>query len=229
MVDSEGSGQPDASEVPDELKTAIGEFLPKAGTGDDGVEREPYEAVAGYIQKLLAERGEGHNEIDTQSGERITPLAPDREKINLEDIAHGLSNVGRFAGQGKEFYSVARHSVYVSYEVDARGASREAQRYALVHDAAEAYLSDVPGPVKKSLPGYKHAEKHLDETIADALGLEITDVKEADEAVNSHELWVHFPDGDHQEPDNLHHDPDAVDTGEDDKAVFLQRARELGL
>jgi hypothetical protein len=50
---------------------------------------------------------------------KITPFEPDCEKINLK-------HVGRFAGQGKEFYSVARHSVHVSLEVEARGGSREA-------------------------------------------------------------------------------------------------------
>lgn len=44
-----------------------------------------------------------------------------------------------------------------------------------------------------------------------------------------HELSVKFPDGDHEEPDDLHHDPDVIDMDEDDKALFLRRARDLSL
>jgi hypothetical protein len=235
MTEAEDGGPPPADGVPEELKRELERFLPEPDEGDTtGVDRAPYEAVAGRVQELLAERTGGHRQIDTRSGEKITPFEPDCEKINLEDIAHGLSNVGRFAGQGKDFYSVARHSVHVSLEVEARGGSPEAQRYALVHDAAEAYLSDVPGPVKKSLPGYKHAERHLDEAIVEALGLDATEdqralVEHADGAVGRHELAVQFPDGAHEEPDDLHHDPGARDGDTDDKDLFLRRARALGL
>lgn len=222
----------DSSAVPEYLEAALSRFFSETDSKDGGVDRARYETTAGRIQEMLAEHGGGHNEIDTWTGEKIRPLDPDPEKINLEDIAHGLSNVGRFAGQGREFYSVARHSVHVSLEVEARGGSEAAQRYALVHDAAEAYLSDVPGPVKKSLPGYKHAERRLDRTIVDALDLEAGgeekgSVECADGVVNEDELAEQFPDGNHDGSDDLHHDPDAVDTGADDKILFLRRAREL--
>jgi hypothetical protein len=234
MTEAEDDEQPAAQELPEELKRQLERFLPEPDEGDTtGVDRAPYEAVAGRVQELLAERTGGHRQIDTRSGEKITPFEPDCEKVNLEDIAHGLSNVGRFAGQGKDFYSVARHSVHVSLEVEARGGTQEAQRYALLHDAAEAYLSDVPGPVKKSLPGYKHAERRLDETIVAALGLDDTDegrelTEEADEAVGKHELSVQFPDGGHDEPD-LSHDPKGVGEDEDDKKLFLERSEGLQL
>jgi hypothetical protein len=234
MTEAGKGDPPDSDGVPEELERELERFLPEPNEGDTpGVDRAPYEAVAGRVQELLAERTGGHNHIDTRSGEKITPFEPDCEKIELEDIAHGLSNVGRFAGQGKDFYSVARHSVHVSLEVEARGGSKEARRYALVHDAAEAYLSDVPGPVKKSLPGYKHAERRLDETIVGALGLDATDeerelTEEADEVVGKHELSVQFPDGGHDEPD-LSHDPKRVDGRENDKRLFLERSEGLQL
>jgi hypothetical protein len=142
--------------------------------------------------------------------------------------------VGRFAGQGKEFYSVARHSVHVSLEVEARGGSRKVQRYALVHDAAEAYLSDVPGPVKKSSPGYKHAERALDRAVVEALDLDVTAdekafVERTDKVVGQYELAAYFPERGYEGPVDLHHDPDAVDASADDKALFLRRAQGLGL
>jgi hypothetical protein len=88
--------------------------------------------------------------------------------------------------------------------------------------------------VKKSLPGYKHAEKRLDAVIVDELGLEAGHserelVEDADEAVNKQELSVQFPGAGHEEPDDLYHDPDTVDTGRGDKALFLSRAGEIGL
>ena len=231
MAENSDGGAPDTPELPDRLERALSEYLTGADE-DSGVDMERFKKVAGRVQELLAEQDGGHGEIDTQSGEKIRPLDPDPEKIELKDIAHGLAHVGRFAGQGKDFHSVARHSVHVSHEVEARGGSMEAQRFALVHDAAEAYLSDVPGPVKKSLPGYKHAEDRLDETILDALGIEASDgslVKKADTAVNDHELSVFFANAAPEDPEDLNHDPEAVDRGGDDKKLFLGRARDLGL
>lgn len=230
MADPEENEGRNPRELPDELQSALDEYLVDT---DDGVDRPHFEAVAGYIQETLAEQDGGHNEIDTRSGETIRPLDPDPSKIRLEDIAHGLANVGRFAGQGNEFHSVARHSVYVSREVEARGGSAEAQRYALVHDAAEAYLSDVPGPVKKSLPGYKHAERRLDAAVEEALGLGVDDtehdlVKDADTAIGAYELSVFFPNAGHEEPDDFHHDPEAVGADEDDKELFMRRAADIG-
>ena len=233
MTETEGGDRSASPDLPEELEGALARFL-TGNDRDSDVDREQYEAVAGRVQKLLADWRGGHDEIDTRTGETIRPLAPESEKIKLEDIAHGLSNVGRFAGQGEGFYSVACHSVHVSHEVEARDGSIEAQRYALVHDAAEAYLSDVPGPVKKSLPGYKHAEKRLDAVVVDTFDLKAGHserelVEDADEAVNKHELSVQFPSADHEGPDDLYHDPDSVDTGRGDKALFLSRAGEIGL
>jgi len=233
MAENDNEEAPDPPSLPEELEEALIRFLAET-VRDNGADRARYEAVAGRVQQLLAEQDGGHKKIDTYTGETVRPLDPDPEKIKLEDIAHGLANVGRFAGQGKDFYSVARHSVHVSHEVEARGGSVEVQRYALLHDATEAYLSDVPGPVKKSLPGYKHAEKRLDAVVVNAFGLEVEAsdekvVEDADEAVNEHELSVQFPSADHEQPDDLHHDPDAVDTSESDKAPFLSWAGEIGL
>lgn len=227
--------RPDSAGLPEALKRELDGFLPTTEGPEDEIDRVPYEAVAGYVQELLAERGEGHREIDTWTGQKIIPADPDPEKIKLDDIAHGLSNLGRFAGQGPSMYSVARHSVHVSLEVEARGGSLAAQRWGLLHDGAEAYLSDVPGPVKKSLPGYKNVEKRLDEAILTAIGLDLTeDEKElvhdiADKVVGKHELSVQFPEGGHEEPGDLRHDPDTVDSGEDDKELFVSRACALGL
>jgi hypothetical protein len=52
--------------------------------------------------------------IETFSGKTLKLLAPIWADIRIDDIAHGLSNQGRFSGHTRHFYSVAEHSVRVS-------------------------------------------------------------------------------------------------------------------
>lgn len=208
----------------------------RANDGADGL-RSQFEAVAGELQALLAETNGGHGVIDTRTGEVVTPLAAAPDDILLEDIAHALSNLTRFAGHGNGPYSVARHSVRVSDEVEARGGSPAAVRWGLLHDATEAYLADVPAPVKRSLPGYTHAERRLAETVREAFDLDLSSeddrlVAAADADVGRYELAVHFPDGDHEKPtlesDATEYDPAGLEWDGDDEELFLRWARALG-
>jgi len=82
--------------------------------------------------------------IQTISGIAFYPLEPRPEEIQIYDIAHALSHQCRFAGHCRQFYSVAEHSVRVS-----RTVSPEFSLWGLLHDAAEAYLVDLPRPIKK--------------------------------------------------------------------------------
>ena len=104
--------------------------------------------------------------IQTYSGKAFYPLNPDPTLISLEDIAHGLSNLCRYGGQCRRFYSVAEHSVLLSYVVP-----DDLARWALMHDASEAYLCDIPKPIKPHLQGYDAIEDRLMEAIADRFGL----------------------------------------------------------
>lgn len=83
--------------------------------------------------------------IQTFSGRRFCPLDPNPESIVIQDIAHSLSMQCRFSGHIKQFYSVAQHSVGVSYLTN-----EEDALWGLMHDASEAYLVDIPSPLKKS-------------------------------------------------------------------------------
>lgn len=83
--------------------------------------------------------------IQTYTGKRFTPTNPNYKDINIEDIAHSLSMQCRFSGHVKRFYSVAQHSVLVSYICN-----HEDAFWGLMHDASEAYLVDVPSPLKRS-------------------------------------------------------------------------------
>ncbi len=195
--------------------------------------RARFEAVAGELQAVLAESNGGHGVINTRTGGTITPLAADPDDVSLADIAHALSNLTRFTGHGMEFYSVARHVVHVSYEVEARGGSPDAIRWGLLHDATEAYIADVPAPVKRSLPGYTHAEAELAAVVREAFDLDLSSADErlvdaADSDVGRYELAKHFPNGGHEEP-TLEYDPVTLKTDGDDKTLFLERTRALDI
>lgn len=89
--------------------------------------------------------------IQTASGEAYEFENPDPAAVKLEDIAHALSNMCRFAGHTKRFYSVAEHCVLVSRILEAEGETEAWQKIGLLHDAHEAYVWDCPRPLKPLL------------------------------------------------------------------------------
>lgn len=99
--------------------------------------------------------------IMTCSHKMFDPLAPEKELIDITDIAHALSMLCRANGHFRSFYSVGMHSINCAKEAIARGYSRRVQLACLLHDASEAYLSDVTRPVKEELPQYKVIEAPL--------------------------------------------------------------------
>ena len=106
--------------------------------------------------------------IQTVSGRRVNPFDADPADIDPADIAQALSNICRFGGHSRAFYSVAQHSLIVSELLEAQGATPAELMAALLHDAAEAYLGDLPHPIKhRSELGaqFKQAEKRLEAVI----------------------------------------------------------------
>ena len=107
--------------------------------------------------------------IQTASGRKYYPGDPLACDVVIDDIAHALSHICRYAGHCKEFYSVAEHSYHVSFLVP-----REHALLGLLHDATEAYLVDLPRPVKR-LPqirdGYADLEHYNWNAIASKFGL----------------------------------------------------------
>jgi hypothetical protein len=129
------------------------------------------------------------NCIRTFTGIYVNVFEPTLEMICIEDIAHGLSNQCRFGGHLPEFYSVAQHSFLCS-----QMAESEFKLEALLHDASEAYLLDIPSPIKQGLSNYKEIEDKLMVLIAEKFGFKYPltkAVKKIDEEMLQFE-WKHL-------------------------------------
>ncbi|NBC11661.1 MAG: phosphohydrolase [Planctomycetes bacterium] len=105
--------------------------------------------------------------VQTYTGRKFYPLAPRVEDIHIEDIAHALSNLCRYGGHSRSFYSVAQHSVYVACEAPPQHAL-----WGLLHDAAEAYVMDLPRPLKKAVAGYADAEARVMDAVCERFGMD---------------------------------------------------------
>ncbi|MCC6580760.1 MAG: phosphohydrolase [Phycisphaeraceae bacterium] len=122
--------------------------------------------------------------IQTYTGRQFFPLNPRAGDIDIADIAHALSLQCRFNGHCRCFYSVAEHSVRVSQVAPAKHAL-----WGLLHDAAEAYLTDLPRPVKSQLPWFSEQEDKLLDVLMRHFGLTMppegmpTEVKMADDTL----------------------------------------------
>lgn len=141
------------------------------------------------------------------------PVSP----VQIADVAWALSHLCRFGGSSTAFYSVGQHSVLVSALVQAAGGDKRAQLVALLHDAHEMVLADIPSPVKWGMPQavrdyYTEASNDVDERIRTGLGLHhlggaawdsAETVKRADlmalaierrdVMVRTKEVWPHIP------------------------------------
>lgn len=116
--------------------------------------------------------------IQLANGVMFDLLEPDSELIEIEAIAHSLSQLCRFTGHSTDFYSVAQHCVVVSRLVPA-----ELALDGLLHDGAEAFIGDVSTPLKRMLPQYRAIENNIEHTIGIRFGVFLKDmapVKHAD-------------------------------------------------
>lgn len=105
------------------------------------------------------------------SGRIIDYALPDISQITVHDIANALSKICRFSGQCEVFYSVAQHSVHVADRVAELDGTPEEQLQGLFHDAAEAFIGDIPRPLKRLVPSILHYENLLLSTIMAKLDL----------------------------------------------------------
>ena len=114
--------------------------------------------------------------IQTFSGLAFYPLDPRPEDIRIEDIAHALALQCRFTGHSRLFYSVAEHSVHVSYLCEPEDAL-----WGLLHDASEAYLGDVSRPLKRqpAMREYRVAERDAQWAVSLRFGLDTEELEPA--------------------------------------------------
>ena len=116
--------------------------------------------------------------IETYTGIHIDPLAPRPEDIRSEDIAHALSNLCRYNGHCKHFFSVAQHSINAA-KYALRHHDYRIALLALLHDAAEAYVSDIATPIKPHVRGFSGMERRVQKVIYSALFVCPPDAEEA--------------------------------------------------
>lgn len=99
--------------------------------------------------------------LQTYTGRAFTPLSPKLEDIDIIDIGWALSNVCRYTGHTRRFYSVAEHCVHIARYLTTQRVPRSVALCGLLHDASEAYLADIASPVKPFLSNYAEIEHTL--------------------------------------------------------------------
>lgn len=168
--------------------------------------------------------------ILTADGLYFSYKVPDAGCFTMNAIARGLSNTCRFGGQCDPFYSVAEHSVWVSRLVPPEHAVA-----GLLHDAAEAFICDMPKPLKEILPDYQAIERDVEAKLFPALGLPVelpAEVKDADrvmlateqvQLMSNRDKWKWT---DKVKPLDVHLDCLSPQRAYD---AFMARAFELGL
>jgi hypothetical protein len=105
--------------------------------------------------------------MQTCHGRQYWPLDPRAEDVSIFDIADALAKLCRYGGHCRQFYSVAEHCVLMAFSPRCPPEQRLA---ALMHDASEAYLVDIPRPIKKHLAGYADIEDRNMRVIAEKFG-----------------------------------------------------------
>lgn len=103
------------------------------------------------------------NRFAMASGRLIDIANFKEEDICLEDIAHHLAKIQRFNGSLpiNSTYSIAEHCINLYAYLKKGPYFPIALANVLLHDASEAYLSDVVSPVKSLLPDYLNLEQNI--------------------------------------------------------------------
>jgi len=173
------------------------------------------------------------NAILTYTNTLFYPLEPQVDEVKLEDIAHALSQMCRANGHFKTFYSVAQHSINCAQEALARGLPGRSQLACLLHDASEAYISDVTRPVKCYLDDYRKIEFKLQQVIYAKFGInELTEeeagnIDDIDNALLYYEFEYLHHQGIHEDPPQLYSCPDVAEKSMTVvEGEFIQLARQ---
>lgn len=153
------------------------------------------------------------NYITTYTKKKFDVMQPDADSIDIRDIAHALSLQCRGGGHVKSFFSVAQHCILCCREAAERGFSRRVVLACLLHDASEAYMCDIPRPIKKLLPEYiEHEKKLIDVIYEKYLGDGLTEeehakVKQIDDDLLYYDLTELLGVRPEQSAPDIHVDP----------------------
>lgn len=132
---------------------------------------EKYGAEGKPKEGLNTETGVSGGPMNTISGVLLDPKNVKADDIRLYDIAHPLSFICRGVGQVKHFLSVGQHCINCAKEAEGRGYSDRVILACLLHDGAEAYVSDIIRPVKVLLENFDEIETRFQEAIYEHFGL----------------------------------------------------------
>ncbi len=128
--------------------------------------------VRNKTARTSREFGIAPHSIETFSGRFVDTKNPDPDTIILEDVAHALAAICRFGGHSRVFYSVAEHAVFCSRSMEAAGLNQELCLAALHHDDSEAFLGDIPRPLKPLLgAAYESLSWRMDNAVVAGLAL----------------------------------------------------------
>lgn len=134
--------------------------------------------------------------IETYTGKKFYPFDPRVEDIVVEDMIHAVCHLCRFGGHSRQFYSVGQHLLLVHQYLKDRDEAPLVRLYGLTHDFAEAYLADLPGPIKRMMAEYQELERRLSLMIWESFRVGpldekiVSTVKEADKLILRHEANV---------------------------------------
>jgi hypothetical protein len=189
------------------MQLSFNALLNEAASLRDQGDEIGFKEMLDSIDAAIELRGKGRRGdwIFTASGEPFWPLDARPSEIRVEDVAHQLSNITRYAGAPSFFYSVGQHATQVSFAVENLALERGlSPNYAallafagLHHDDTEAYLIDLPKPLKNHLPEYVQHEMRLAAVVEKAFQLpegilEHGLVKEVDKRITADERMVFF-------------------------------------
>lgn len=99
--------------------------------------------------------------ITLYSGGKFYPADCRIDQATVTDIAHALALNCRYNGHVADFYSVAEHCVLVSQLVPEKYAL-----WGLLHDVTEAFVPDIPRPLKPYIHGFQQFEDQIMEQVA---------------------------------------------------------------
>lgn len=110
---------------------------------------------------------------------------PKPSMIDIYEIAECLSRECRFANQTPVHYSVAEHSVLAMRMAAQDGHGEHLQKAILLHDAPEAYMRDIPSPLKRLLHNWDEIEDRVMQVINDKFDVYASkfDIKTYDNAI----------------------------------------------